>query len=57
MAVSHRHLPWTAVQFHPESLMTMDMQVGDRLIANVVHKIRLHQPGVVNAAARANQVT
>ncbi|MDO9519331.1 MAG: anthranilate synthase component I [Pseudohongiella sp.] len=39
MAVSHKHLPWAAVQFHPESLMTMDMQVGDRLIANVVEMV------------------
>jgi anthranilate synthase len=38
MAVSHKHLPWTAVQFHPESLMTMDSQAGDQLIANVMRQ-------------------
>ncbi|MDY7022514.1 MAG: anthranilate synthase component I, partial [Cyanobacteriota bacterium] len=37
MAVEHRDLPIAAVQFHPESLMTMDSGVGLRLIQNVVN--------------------
>jgi len=40
MAVAHKVLPWMAVQFHPESLMTMESGAGDRLIANVVDIVR-----------------
>jgi len=42
MAVAHKVLPWMAVQFHPESLMTMVSRAGDRLIANVVDIVRNH---------------
>lgn len=36
MAVEHRERPIAAVQFHPESLMTMGDEVGIRLINNVM---------------------
>jgi len=36
MAVEHRTLPIAAVQFHPESIMTADGQVGRRIIDNVM---------------------
>ncbi|GGW80423.1 anthranilate synthase component I [Streptomyces lucensis JCM 4490] len=36
MGVEHRGLPVAAVQFHPESIMTMSQGVGHALIANVV---------------------
>jgi anthranilate synthase len=36
MAIEHAELPLAAVQFHPESLMTLADGVGVRLIANVV---------------------
>jgi anthranilate synthase len=36
MAVEHRQLPWSAVQFHPESLLTLEHGAGDQLIANVM---------------------
>jgi anthranilate synthase len=39
MAVSHRHLLWTAVQFHPESLLTMEHKAGDLLIENVIQQV------------------
>jgi anthranilate synthase len=39
MAIEHRSLPWSAVQFHPESLMTLDQQAGQRLINNVVEAV------------------
>lgn len=36
MAVEHRELPLWAVQFHPESILTLHGRLGHRLIANVV---------------------
>src|SRR5881628_126790 len=36
MAVEHRALPLAAVQFHPESIMTLADDVGLRLLANVM---------------------
>jgi anthranilate synthase len=36
MAVEHRRLPLAAVQFHPESIMTLEDGVGLQLLGNVV---------------------
>ena len=36
MAVEHERLPVWAVQFHPESIMTLEGRLGHRLIANVL---------------------
>jgi anthranilate synthase len=36
MAVEHRTLPMAAVQFHPESILTLDDDIGLRLVRNVV---------------------
>jgi anthranilate synthase len=36
MAVEHRTLPLAAVQFHPESILTLDDDLGLRLLQNVV---------------------
>jgi len=36
MAVEHRTLPISAVQFHPESILTLDGKAGHALIRNVV---------------------
>ena len=36
MGVRHRTLPMEAVQFHPESILTLDGNCGLRLMANVV---------------------
>jgi anthranilate synthase len=36
MALEHRTLPFAAVQFHPESIMTLGDDFGLRLLANVV---------------------
>ncbi|HAQ00327.1 MAG TPA: anthranilate synthase component I, partial [Rhodospirillum rubrum] len=39
MALRHRLLPFSAVQFHPESLMTLDGGAGPRLIANLLETL------------------
>ncbi|MDX6213934.1 MAG: anthranilate synthase, partial [Frankiales bacterium] len=39
MAVEHRSLPVAAVQFHPESIMSADGDVGLRLVRNVVESL------------------
>ena len=36
MAVEHRHLPIAAVQFHPESVMTLQAKIGVPIIASVM---------------------
>ncbi len=48
MAVEHRALPISAVQFHPESIMSLEGEVGAQLIRNVVRAVAegLGQPGV-----------
>lgn len=39
MGVRHRDLPIEAVQFHPESILTLEGDVGLKLIANVVRTL------------------
>ena len=39
MALEHRALPLAAVQFHPESIMTLGEDVGLRLLANVMRRL------------------
>ena len=36
MAIEHRELPMAAVQFHPESIMTLGQNAGMRMIENIV---------------------
>ena len=36
MAVEHTRLAVAAVQFHPESILSLDGNLGHRLIANVM---------------------
>ena len=40
MAVEHEELPLAAVQFHPESILTLDGDLGLRLVRNVVSRLR-----------------
>jgi anthranilate synthase len=40
MAIEHRTLPLAAVQFHPESILTLDGDVGLGLLGNVVKRLR-----------------
>jgi len=39
MGVRHRDLPMEAVQFHPESILTLEGDCGLRLIENVVRTL------------------
>jgi hypothetical protein len=39
MAIEHERYPIAAVQFHPESIMSADDDLGLRLIENVVVKL------------------
>jgi anthranilate synthase len=39
MAVEHAQLPVTAVQFHPESIMSLEHRAGLQLISNVVESV------------------
>ena len=39
MGVRHRDLPLEAVQFHPESILTLDGNCGLRLMENVIHRL------------------
>jgi anthranilate synthase len=41
MGIRHRELPIEAVQFHPESILTLDGNCGLRLIENVVSRAML----------------
>jgi anthranilate synthase len=40
MAITHRTRPWTAVQFHPESILSAEGNHGLTLIRNVVRLAR-----------------
>ncbi|MBM3568137.1 MAG: anthranilate synthase component I [Alphaproteobacteria bacterium] len=39
MAIEHRTLPLMAVQFHPESLMTLGGEAGPQIVANVMRAL------------------
>lgn len=36
MAIAHRRLPMLALQFHPESILSLEQDAGRRLVANAV---------------------
>lgn len=42
MAVEHRSLPITAVQFHPESIMSLGENAGMNILENVLRSVRLY---------------
>jgi anthranilate synthase len=46
MAVRHRELPMEAVQFHPESILTLDGDCGLRLMENVVRTLGRMRIGI-----------
>jgi anthranilate synthase len=50
MAVAHRSRPWSAVQFHPESILSADGEHGLRLIRNIVRLARSPGAEVTSSA-------
>ncbi|WP_417769809.1 anthranilate synthase component I [Stappia sp.] len=51
MAIEHEAEPIAAVQFHPESIMSLDQDAGHRIIHNVVTKLVKARDTAVPAAA------
>ena len=51
MAIEHRTLPVAAVQFHPESILTLGDEVGRRLIHEVVERLLPLATGSARRAA------
>ncbi|MEM1049054.1 MAG: anthranilate synthase [Pseudomonadota bacterium] len=51
MAIEHTGEPIAAVQFHPESIMTLGGDAGLKLIANVVEKMSKRRPETRREAA------
>jgi anthranilate synthase len=45
MAVEHQRLPIAAMQFHPESVMTLREEVGMPIIAAVMSALAPYPPG------------
>ena len=39
MAIRHKELPIQAVQFHPESILTMQHEIGLKMIENVIEQL------------------
>jgi anthranilate synthase len=50
MAVRHKSLPIAAVQFHPESILSMDAQAGLQIVENVLATL-LPEKGAAERAA------
>ena len=44
MAVEHLHLPIAAVQFHPESVMTLPGEIGMPIIGSVLSNLEPAAP-------------
>jgi len=44
MGIQHRHLPIAAVQFHPESIMTLQHNTGLKLVNNIYSLVSANTP-------------
>ena len=53
MGVRHRSMPITAVQFHPESIMTLEGRSGHLLIRNVLFDVLRGREAAVSGAQYA----
>ncbi|MEH2005344.1 anthranilate synthase [Nostoc sp.] len=47
MAIEHKSLPIAAVQFHPESIMTLVEEIGFKIIKNVVFAYKKNQHSLI----------
>jgi anthranilate synthase len=47
MALEHESLPIAAVQFHPESILTLKEEVGARIVRNVMERLVSRRPVLV----------
>jgi anthranilate synthase len=57
MAIEHRRLPIAAVQFHPESVMTLRDEIGMPIIASVLSTLSVSRPSRLALRRRANRST
>jgi len=55
MAVEHIHLPVAAVQFHPESIMTLKDSLGLKLIGNVVRRLAVEKRTTAATASKGGR--
>ncbi len=46
MAIEHTRLPIAAVQFHPESILTLKDEVGSLIVRNVVERLVARRPAL-----------
>ncbi len=51
MAIEHRHRPWCAVQFHPESILSLNGGAGLTIVRNAVQLARRSWPEQPGKAA------
>ena len=56
MSIRHRYLPWVAVQFHPESILSQNLALnglsqGEQILQNVMHWAAACAPAGLKAAA------
>ena len=51
MAIEHESEPIAAVQFHPESIMSLDQDAGHKIIENVVERLVHAQRQEIEAAS------
>lgn len=52
MGIEHESLPVAAVQFHPESILTLREEVGSRIVRNVVEKLLAPRPAAIGIGGR-----
>ena len=54
MAIEHASLPVSAVQFHPESILSLGNECGVKIIGNVVRQVTMRHTN--HAPEKAAQI-